>query len=137
VNRSVATVTCRQHGELFTSELAEVFPNADKLQVVFPVRDSVVAEVDVRDFLEYILDTCPTLVERVAAVDLELGSAAPTEGTAGAAARFLAFQVQPPVTWLAHYVQCFGGHQLPLHRVVQKLLAHGLDQPAELLASNS
>jgi hypothetical protein len=74
VARTVATVSCRQQGPQFTSELAEVFPHADRLRVTFPVRTHGPKIWEFWEYLEFIVDTCPALVSKVVAVDFELGS---------------------------------------------------------------
>jgi hypothetical protein len=87
VNHNVSTVDCELAAPRFETELAEVFPAANRLRVV--MQADCFTDDDVCFLLEYILATTPALLSKLHGVTLILGAISAFEAVAGAVAEFL------------------------------------------------
>jgi hypothetical protein len=87
VNRNVTTIVCDMQAPRFETELATVFPAADKLHVVL-MRELPLTDMHLCIFLEYISATSPALLTKLQALTLDLGMKSCDEIRA-AVARFL------------------------------------------------
>jgi hypothetical protein len=89
-NRCVSIITCALSAPRFSSELADVFPEADQVRVDLDLESSALAAAqDAAMFLDYILAVSPVLATKMRALKLFMNSASTFDAIRDAATSFV------------------------------------------------
>jgi hypothetical protein len=94
VNRRVSIVACALGAPRFSSELADIFPQAEQLRVdVDSESSALTATQDTAMFLDYILAMSPVLVTKICALKLLMNSVSTFDSIKDAVTTFVTRRV--------------------------------------------